>query len=141
MLVIIILIITKGGFWASFGSPGKSETPLGFKEASPNFFLFSPTFYVDGGRNARFLVMIGLAFGFFVDKRIDFAKIAPALIKNMAKGKSQYCGWICTESGATNYVTYYNKRRNDEIVKELKKFCPILRKHTIHKRKDLKKSS
>jgi len=59
----------------------------------------------------------------------------------MAKGKSQYCGWYCSETGRQNYVTAYNKSRNDEIVKELSKFSPTLRKHTIHKRKDLRKSS
>jgi len=57
----------------------------------------------------------------------------------MAKGKSQYCGWVCTETGSTNYVTAYNKREGDRIVKELKKYSPGVRRHTIHKRKDLKK--
>lgn len=57
----------------------------------------------------------------------------------MAKGKSQYCGWVCTETSAINYVTYYNKREGDRIVKELKKFSPTLKRKTIHKRKDLKK--
>jgi len=59
----------------------------------------------------------------------------------MAKGKSQYCTWYCTECNAANKVTYYDKRRNDEIVKELSMFCPKCRKHVDHKRKDTKKGS
>ena len=58
---------------------------------------------------------------------------------NMAKGKSQYATWRCTECNRANYVTYYNKRNNDTIAKELKKFCPTERKHIVHKRKDTKK--
>ncbi|MFA7685625.1 MAG: 50S ribosomal protein L33 [Candidatus Gracilibacteria bacterium] len=59
----------------------------------------------------------------------------------MAKGKSQYCTWYCKECNRANYVTYYDKRRNEEIVKELNKFCPGCRKHVEHKRKDTKKGS
>jgi len=59
----------------------------------------------------------------------------------MAKGKSQYCTWFCGECNRANYVTYYDKRRNDEIVKELAKFCPQCRKHVDHKRKDTKKGN
>ena len=59
----------------------------------------------------------------------------------MAKGKSQYCTWYCTECNKANYVTYYNKRENDRIVKELKKFCEKCRKHVMHKRKDTKKAA
>ena len=59
----------------------------------------------------------------------------------MAKGKSQYCTWYCGECHAANYVTYYDKRRDGEIVKELSKFCPQCRKHIDHKRKDTKKGS
>ena len=63
--------------------------------------------------------------------------------KKMAKGKSQYATWRCTECNQANYVTYYDKRRNDEITKELKKFCshPSCRTHMVHKRKDTKKGN
>ena len=59
----------------------------------------------------------------------------------MAKGKSQYCTWYCTKCNSANYVTEYDKRRNDEIVKELKKFCSKDQAHVMHKRKDTKKGS
>lgn len=61
----------------------------------------------------------------------------------MAKGKSQYCTWYCMTCNAANYVTYYDKRRDTEIVKLLSKFCPqrSCRKHIEHKRKDTKKGS
>ncbi|PIZ76019.1 50S ribosomal protein L33 [Candidatus Peregrinibacteria bacterium CG_4_10_14_0_2_um_filter_38_24] len=57
----------------------------------------------------------------------------------MAKGKSQYCTWFCPECKKANDISAYDKRRNDEIVKEISKFCPKCRKHTDHKRKDTKK--
>ncbi|MDP2643034.1 MAG: 50S ribosomal protein L33 [Candidatus Peregrinibacteria bacterium] len=57
----------------------------------------------------------------------------------MAKGKSQYCTWFCPECKKGNDISAYDKRRNDEIVKEISKFCPKCRKHTDHKRKDTKK--
>lgn len=65
------------------------------------------------------------------------------MLKNifMAKGKSQYCTWYCTECNRANYITYYDKRRNEEIVKEIKKYCPTERKHLVHKRKDTKKGT
>ncbi len=59
----------------------------------------------------------------------------------MAKGKSQYCTWYCGECKTANDVTAYDKRRDEEIVKELSKFCPMCRKHTDHKRKDTKKGN
>lgn len=62
----------------------------------------------------------------------------------MAKGKSQYATWYCTECGTAHDVSYYDKRRDGEIVKQLKKFCPNkkkCRKHTVHKRKDTKKGN
>ncbi|PKL36427.1 50S ribosomal protein L33 [Candidatus Peregrinibacteria bacterium HGW-Peregrinibacteria-1] len=59
----------------------------------------------------------------------------------MAKGKSQYCTWYCEECNRANYISYYLKRRSDEIVKELNKFCPGCRKHVLHKRKDTKKGN
>ena len=59
----------------------------------------------------------------------------------MAKGKSQYATWFCGGCNRANYVTYYNKRENERIVKELKKFCPQCRSHQEHKRKDTKKGN
>ena len=40
--------------------------------------------------------------------------------------------WLeCTESGARNYRTQKETRGTERL--ELKKYCPKLRKHTIHK--------
>lgn len=38
---------------------------------------------------------------------------------------------ICTECGAQNYVTEYNKMNSQKL--ELSKYCPKSRKHTMHK--------
>lgn len=38
----------------------------------------------------------------------------------------------CTETGDRNYMTTKNKRTNPERL-ELKKYCPKLRKVTIHR--------
>ncbi len=61
----------------------------------------------------------------------------------MAHGKSQFATWFCSGCNTANYVTAYDKRRNDEIVKELKKFCghEKCRAHVVHKRKDTKKGN
>ncbi|MEK7673552.1 MAG: hypothetical protein AAB373_06755 [Patescibacteria group bacterium] len=70
----------------------------------------------------------------------------------MAKGKSQYVTWYCTEpkpkednpNALCNYpinVTYLDKRRDAELIKVLSKFCPQCRKHTSAKRKDTKKGN
>lgn len=44
-------------------------------------------------------------------------------------------GLICTETGAQNYVTQINKINTGKKI-ELKKYCPSLRKHTIHKSRE-----
>jgi large subunit ribosomal protein L33 len=49
------------------------------------------------------------------------------------KGARMLVALVCTESGTTNYVTEYNKMNTPKI--ELKKYCPKLRKHTVHKMK------
>jgi ribosomal protein L33 len=56
------------------------------------------------------------------------------------KGNRIPCAWVCEETGAHNYVSTYNKRKQDETEKDKrkKKYCPALRKHTMHKRKDVK---
>lgn len=59
----------------------------------------------------------------------------------MAKGKSQYCTWYCVECGKPNDVTAYDKRRDEDIIKILSKFCPDCRSHQDHKRKDTKKGN
>ena len=41
---------------------------------------------------------------------------------------------VCTESGEENYITTRNKRKNPEKL-EVKKYCPRLRKMTLHKEK------
>jgi len=56
----------------------------------------------------------------------------------MAKGKSTFCAWVCSETGAANYVTTYNKKAPN-TTKEKMKYSPTLRKRTKHVRKDVKK--
>ncbi|CQR46848.1 50S ribosomal protein L33 [Gracilibacillus oryzae] len=38
----------------------------------------------------------------------------------------------CTETGDRNYITTKNKRKHPERL-ELKKYCPRLKKHTLHR--------
>lgn len=38
----------------------------------------------------------------------------------------------CTETGRINYTTTKDKKKHPERI-ELKKFCPQLRKHTLHR--------
>lgn len=40
----------------------------------------------------------------------------------------------CTETGDENYITTKNKRENPERI-ELKKYCPRLKKVTLHREK------
>ncbi len=58
----------------------------------------------------------------------------------MARGKSQFCTWSCTECKAGNYTTAYNKKSNEKVKKELRKFCKHCRKTIVHRRKDTKKA-
>lgn len=46
-------------------------------------------------------------------------------------------GLKCSESGDINYSTYKNTKMNTEKL-ELRKFCPRLKKHTLHKEVKLK---
>ena len=41
---------------------------------------------------------------------------------------------VCTECGEENYITTRNKRKHPEKL-EVKKYCPRLRKMTLHKEK------
>ncbi|EPZ37308.1 MULTISPECIES: 50S ribosomal protein L33 [Anoxybacillus] len=38
----------------------------------------------------------------------------------------------CTETGDRNYITTKNKRNSPERL-ELKKYCPRLKRHTLHR--------
>lgn len=38
----------------------------------------------------------------------------------------------CTETGDRNYITTKNKRNHPERL-ELKKYCPRLKRHTLHR--------
>ena len=53
----------------------------------------------------------------------------------MAKGKKgmarEYVWLKCTETGDLNYRTQRNKNNMDGPLK-IKKFCPRLRRHTLH---------
>ncbi len=59
----------------------------------------------------------------------------------MARGKSTFCSWYCGDCNKMNYVTTYNKRGQEEAMKTKKKYCDKCRKHTEHKRKDIKKAN
>jgi large subunit ribosomal protein L33 len=56
----------------------------------------------------------------------------------MAKSSSRIkIGLKCSESGDINYTTTKNSKTLTEKV-EIKKYCPRLQKHTIHKEVKLK---
>ena len=55
----------------------------------------------------------------------------------MAKGNRIKVGLKCSESGDINYTTVKNSKTTTEKL-ELKKYCPRLKKHTIHKEVQLK---
>ena len=64
-----------------------------------------------------------------------------SLFKVMAHGKSQFATWSCPDCGTGNYLSAYNKKNNEGIVKTLRKHCGLCRKTTEHKRKDTKKAA
>ncbi|HMY80547.1 MAG TPA: 50S ribosomal protein L33 [Candidatus Absconditabacterales bacterium] len=47
------------------------------------------------------------------------------------KGARLLVGLICSETGAQNYVTTYNKMNTQKL--EIMKYSPQARKHTLHK--------
>mgnify|MGYP000885394772 FL=1 len=56
----------------------------------------------------------------------------------MAKNSSRVkVGLKCSQSGDINYTTYKNSKTTTEKL-ELKKYCPRLKKHTLHKEVKLK---
>ena len=57
----------------------------------------------------------------------------------MPKGKGQKATFYCSECKKGNYTLEYRKRADAPGAKELNKHCQQCRKHTLHKRKDLKK--
>ncbi len=59
----------------------------------------------------------------------------------MAKGKSQFATWYCSQCNRGNYITAYNKKNNENIVKVLRKHCGQCRDTLDHKRKDTKKAA
>ncbi|MFC1810508.1 hypothetical protein ACFLZH_03330 [Patescibacteria group bacterium] len=59
----------------------------------------------------------------------------------MAHGKSQFAVWRCSNCNTVLKTTAYDKRRNDEITKEVKRFCKKCRAHHPAKRKDAKKGN
>jgi len=48
------------------------------------------------------------------------------------KGRRETVLLQCTESGQINYTTKKDKKKHPERL-ELKKYCPKLRKHTLHR--------
>lgn len=46
-------------------------------------------------------------------------------------------GLKCSECGDINYTTTKNSKKNTDKI-ELKKYCPRLKKHTVHKETKLK---
>ena len=54
-----------------------------------------------------------------------------------SKGGVELIALVCTETGLRNYTTKKNRRNNPEKL-ELMKYCPKLRKHTLHREGKIK---
>ena len=54
-----------------------------------------------------------------------------------SKGAVELIALVCTETGLRNYTTQKNRREHPEKL-ELMKFCPKLRKHTLHREGKIK---
>jgi len=54
-----------------------------------------------------------------------------------SKGGVELIALVCTETGLRNYTTKKNRRNNPEK-QELMKYCPKLRKHTLHREGKIK---
>jgi large subunit ribosomal protein L33 len=48
------------------------------------------------------------------------------------KGNRILIGLECSETGKRSYVTQKNRINTTEKI-SIKKYCPVLRKHTVHK--------
>ena len=60
----------------------------------------------------------------------------------MAKGKQTYFALICEESNTHNYTISRNKTHIPQGEKmKVSKYCPKLRKHTVHVAKPIKKAA
>jgi ribosomal protein L33 len=57
----------------------------------------------------------------------------------MPRGKRTNVALICSETGMANYVIRLIKDSIKDF--KVKKYCPKLRKRTIHKPKEIKKGS
>ena len=57
--------------------------------------------------------------------------------KKMASNIRIKIGLKCSESGDINYTTTKNSKKTTDKI-ELKKYCPRLKKHTVHKETKLK---
>ncbi|RKZ25316.1 50S ribosomal protein L33 [bacterium] len=49
-----------------------------------------------------------------------------------SKSKREHIILACTECKSRNYITQKNKLNTPDRL-ELKKYCPVCKKHTIHK--------
>ncbi|WP_187981507.1 50S ribosomal protein L33 [Borreliella bavariensis] len=58
-------------------------------------------------------------------------------VKKKGKGAVELISLICEETGIRNYTTTKNRRNKQEKL-ELMKYCPKLRKHTLHKEGKIK---
>jgi large subunit ribosomal protein L33 len=54
-----------------------------------------------------------------------------------SKGAVELISLVCTETGLRNYTTKKNRRNTPEKL-ELMKYCPKLRKHTLHREGKIK---
>jgi large subunit ribosomal protein L33 len=54
-----------------------------------------------------------------------------------SKGGIELVALVCSETGLRNYTTKKNRRNNPEKL-ELMKYCPKLRKHTLHREGKIK---
>ncbi|AHH08367.1 50S ribosomal protein L33 [Borrelia anserina] len=57
--------------------------------------------------------------------------------KKKGKGAVELIALVCEETGIRNYTTTKNRRNKQEKL-ELMKYCPILRRHTLHKEGKIK---
>ena len=54
-----------------------------------------------------------------------------------SKGGVELIALVCTETGLRNYTTKKNRRNNPDK-RELMKYCPKLRRHTLHREGKIK---
>lgn len=57
----------------------------------------------------------------------------------MAASGRNVVGLKCTETGHINYYFERGKKRGDRAKIQVKKYCPKLRRHTLHKEVKLSK--